>query len=123
MKEEIRSIAELQGTAATLDLWKDDYRKKKTCYLCATPHYMKNFKMVKRVLCTTEFDKESKKTGENIQSVVLQVLRRFDLQDCLTKSAIVYGQRHECNFGTEIAGAPKLCCVNAQHCPREDNSC
>uniref|UniRef100_A0A0K8RM45 Putative transposable element n=1 Tax=Ixodes ricinus TaxID=34613 RepID=A0A0K8RM45_IXORI len=50
---------------------------------------MKNFKLVECMLCTTELDKESKKTGENIRSAVLQALRSFDLQDCFTNLAFV----------------------------------
>lgn len=45
--------------------------------------------MVQRVLCTTEFDKESKRKGEDIRSAVLQALQRFDVRDCITNFAFV----------------------------------
>lgn len=95
-------IARSIGISATLDLWTDDH--KKVSYLGVTIHYVRDYKLVGRVLCTSEFDPECRKTGENVRAALQQALRRYGLHDCMSNIVFVTDR------GSNMIAALKTSC-------------
>lgn len=80
VKEELGNTIEKWGGAVTLDLWTDDY--KKNSYLCMTIHYINDkWDLIDRVLHTTLWDSNQKKTGDNIKPIVIQNLEKFGISE------------------------------------------
>ena len=75
------------GGSITFDIWTDDYRK--ISYLGQTVHYTDSkFRLRERILCVAEFDGELRKTGENIRKLVMDGLRRFNI-NCVNNIVFV----------------------------------
>lgn len=80
VKEELRNTIHKWGGAITLDMWTEDFRK--NSYLCMTIHYVnENWDLIDRVLHTTLWDSSLKKTGDNIKSLIMQNLEKFDISE------------------------------------------
>lgn len=106
VKDIVVPIARSIGISVTLDLWTDDH--KKVSYLGVTIHYVRDYKLVGRVLCTSEFDPECRKTGENVRAALQQALRRYGLHHC--RSNIVFVKDRGSNMIAALKTACRLNC-------------
>ncbi len=56
-------------------MWTDDYRK--TGYLCVTLRYINSkLVLIERVLCTSQWNNELRKTADNIKAAIINALNR-----------------------------------------------
>uniref|UniRef100_A0A3Q2CJ70 BED-type domain-containing protein n=1 Tax=Cyprinodon variegatus TaxID=28743 RepID=A0A3Q2CJ70_CYPVA len=94
--------------AVTVDMWTDDYRK--IGYLCVTLHYINNrWELTERVLCTSEWDSELRKTAENIRPAIIQALRKYSLDEFFSK--LVYVTDRGANIVTALRSVTRLSCA------------
>jgi len=85
---EIAEAISTVGGSITFDLWTDNYRK--ISYLGQTVHYADSkFRLRERILCVAEFDGELRKTVENVRKLVMDGLRRYNINDCVNNIVFV----------------------------------
>lgn len=108
VKEELRKTVYNWGGAVTLDMWTEDF--KKNSYLCMTIHYVDdNWDLIERVLHTTVWDSNLKKTGENIKSVVIQNLEKYGLGEQF--QSLIYVTDRGPNMVAALKNNVRLSCI------------
>jgi hypothetical protein len=104
--KEVKDLFSGVGGAIMLDLWSDVYRK--INYLGVTVHYTVNGQLKDRVLCTTEFDSDMKKTRDNIKIEIIKILRSFHLHNIIDK--VVFTTDRESNIVVALRQFTILSC-------------
>lgn len=59
-------------------MWTDEFKKR--AYTVLTCHFVREWKLVSRILATVEFDPSLKKTSENLHDQITSVLSSYELQ-------------------------------------------